>query len=105
MRKPIALGVPLAAAAMALSACTAEAGRTISADSIADAAADALEEQIGTRPDVDCGDDAVIPSEGKEVDCVLTDPETGDEYDTTVTFAGEDGGEWNFDVQVASEPR
>jgi hypothetical protein len=96
--------LPLALAAFGLAACSAEAGPTVSGEDLADAAADALEEQIGQRPEVDCGDDSIIVSQDKEVECLLTDPSTGSEFDTTVTFTGVDGQEWDIDVQVASEP-
>jgi hypothetical protein len=96
--------LPIALAALGLAACSAEAGPTVSGEDLADAAADALEAQIGQRPEVDCGDDSIIVSQDKEVDCLLHDPSTGSEFDTTVTFTGVDGQDWDIDVQVASEP-
>ncbi|WP_051703934.1 DUF4333 domain-containing protein [Glycomyces sp. NRRL B-16210] len=101
IRKLAAL--PLAIAVIGLSACTFEAGQTVSGEKLAEAAEDALEGEIGSRPDVDCGDDSIIVSQDKEVDCLLTDPATGLEYDTTVTFTGVDGDEWSIQVDVASE--
>lgn len=95
--------LPLAFAALGLAACTVEAGPTISGERLAEAAADALEGEIGTRPEVDCGSDSIIVTQDKEVDCVLTDPATGLEYDTTVTFTGVDGDDWNIQVDVADE--
>jgi hypothetical protein len=92
--------LPIALAALGLAACSAEAGPTVSGEDLADA----LEEQIGQRPEVDCGDDSIIVSQDKEVDCLLHDPSTGSEFDTTVTFTGVDGQDWDIDVQVASEP-
>ncbi|MCH7231880.1 DUF4333 domain-containing protein [Glycomyces sp. L485] len=99
IRKLAAL--PLAVGALALSACSVEAGPTISGEDLAEAAADALEPQIGARADVDCGDDSIIVSQDKEVDCVTTDPATGEELDTTVTFTGVEGDDWNIQVEVA----
>lgn len=92
--------VPLLFAAVALSACTFEAGATVSGDRLADAAADALEGEIGERPEVDCGDDDVIASDGKEVDCTMTDPASGEEYDAVVTFTGVEDDQWNIEVSV-----
>ncbi|HEU5126815.1 MAG TPA: DUF4333 domain-containing protein [Glycomyces sp.] len=92
--------VPLLFAAAALSACTVEAGATVSGDRLADAAADALEGEIGARPEVDCGDDDVIASDGKEVDCTMTDPASGEEYDAVVTFTGVEDDQWNIEVSV-----
>ncbi|MFC3493706.1 hypothetical protein [Glycomyces rhizosphaerae] len=92
----------LAALAFALAACSFEA--TVTGEEVADAAADALEEQVGDQPEIDCGDDSVTVAEGKEVDSVLTDPATGTEYDATVTITEADGAEWKADVQVADAP-
>jgi hypothetical protein len=94
--------LPLAftAAALALSACSFEAGPTVSGEKLAEAAADALEGEIGSRPEVDCGDEDIIAEEDKEVDCTVTDPATGDEYDATVAFTGVDGDKWNIEVSV-----
>ena len=90
---------------LVLGACsvTASANRTVGAEQIAEEAEGALEEQIGQRPDIDCGDDQVDLVDGEVVDCELTDPTTGDEYDTTVTLSDVDGTNFNIDVQVAQE--
>ncbi|GAA1659472.1 hypothetical protein GCM10009830_00540 [Glycomyces endophyticus] len=101
--RPLAL-VPAALTLLGLAACTF-GGATVTAADVADAAEDALEGEIGSRPEIDCGDDdAIAVEEGADVDCVLTDPATGSEFDATVTFTGVDGDEWHADVQVASEP-
>ncbi|MFI6574154.1 DUF4333 domain-containing protein [Nocardiopsis sp. NPDC050513] len=103
--RPLRLALPLTCAALALSACSFQAGLTVSGEALAEAAADALEQQTGERPDVACPDDSVIATEGQEVDCVVTDPGTGEEYDAAVTFTGVEGDQWNIGVEVASEPR
>ncbi len=91
---------------LVLGACsvTASANRTVGAEQIADQAEGALEEQIGQRPEIDCGDDQVDLVDGEVVDCELTDPASGDEYDTTVTLSDVDGTEYHIDVQVADQP-
>ncbi|GAB2482239.1 DUF4333 domain-containing protein [Nocardiopsis aegyptia] len=99
---PLRRALPLTFAAFALSACSFEAGPTVAGEALAQAAADALEQETGERPDVDCGDDSIIAIAAKEVDCVVTDPGTGDEYDAVVTFTGVEGDQWNVDVEVAS---
>ncbi|TQL77044.1 uncharacterized protein DUF4333 [Stackebrandtia endophytica] len=105
-RRLVALPLGIAAlATMALSACSAEAGFTVTGDELADNAAGALEEQIGQRPELDCGSEDIILTEGKEVPCTLTDPTTGSEYDTTVTITKVDGTEYEIQVQVADEPK
>jgi Domain of unknown function (DUF4333) len=91
---------------LVLGACsvTASANRTVGAEQIADEAEGALEEQVGQRPDIDCGDDQVDLVDGEVVDCELTDPGTGSEYDTTVTLSNVDGTNFDIDVQVADQP-
>jgi hypothetical protein len=102
-RKLVAL--PFVLALLGLAACTAEAGPTVAGGELADLAADALEKQTGSRPDLDCGDDhSIIVSEGKEVDCVATSTETGAEYDATITFTSVEGSDYEISVEVASEP-
>jgi len=96
--------LPFALALLGLAACTAEAGPTVSGAELADLAADALEKETGSRPGLDCGDDSIIVTQDKEVDCVATSTETGDEYDATVTFTDVDGTDYKISVQVASEP-
>lgn len=96
--------LPFALALLGLAACTAEAGPTVSGGELADLAADALEKQTGSRPDLDCGDDSITVSEGKEVDCVATSTETGAEYDATITFTSVEGGDYEISVDIASEP-
>ena len=96
--------LPFALALLGLAACTAEAGPMVSGEELADLAADALEKETGSRPDIECGDDSIIVSEGKEVDCVAVSTESGAEYDATVTFTSVDGTEYAISVEVASEP-
>ncbi|WP_177154719.1 DUF4333 domain-containing protein [Glycomyces harbinensis] len=96
--------LPLAFAVIGLSACSFGSEPTVSGADLSEAAADALEGEIGERPEVDCGDEAIEVAEGKEVECLVTVASTGSEFDATVTFNGVNGDEWDFDVQVASEP-
>lgn len=97
--RPLRLALPLTFTFFALSACSLFS-QTISGDDLAEAAADALETEIGVRPDVDCGDEDITPEEGKEVDCTVADPDDGQELDAVVTFTGVDGDQWNIEVEV-----
>lgn len=90
---------------LALSACSFSASLTVPASRVADAAENALEQQIGSRPDIDCGDDDVKLIDGTVVDCELTDPATGSVFDTTVTISNVDATKYSVDVQVADEPQ
>lgn len=97
---PVALAL-----ALALSGCTFTANLTVSADEVANTAENALEAQVGSRPDIDCGADDVALVNGTVVDCVLTDPATSAEYDAVVTISEVDGTKYRVDVTVADSPR
>ncbi|MCC3763315.1 hypothetical protein K3N28_09550 [Glycomyces sp. TRM65418] len=92
MRSIPLVALPLTLAALTLAACDSEATAI-------------GEEEAGQRPDIDCGDDEATIEEGREVDCVPTDPNTGTQYDTTVAITGFDGDQWNFGIEVAPEPK
>jgi hypothetical protein len=100
MRNRELIAAPAALALLALAACTFEAGPTIAGADLAAAAADVIEEQTGARFDVDCGDDRIIVTQDKEVECVTHDPTTGLDLDTTVTFTVVDGDDWRIRVEV-----
>ncbi|PWD50762.1 hypothetical protein C8046_09005 [Serinibacter arcticus] len=102
--KRTALASAAAVAALLLTACSASANLTVSPEKIAEEAEGALEAQIGSRPDIDCGEENVDLVDGTVVDCLLTDPETMSQFDTTVTLSEVDGTNFKIDVQVASEP-
>lgn len=96
----------LLVAVFALAGCNATVERTVSADTVAEAAADTLEGEVGQRPEMDCGDEAITYADGTEVECVLTDPSTGTEFDATVTLESVEGSEeLGTSVQVADAPR
>lgn len=94
----------LALSALALAACSASANLTIPASSVAEEAERILEEQIGSRPEIDCGDESVDLVDGTEVDCLLTDPVSGSEFDMTATLSDVDGTKYTLNVQVADAP-
>lgn len=104
--KRTALTLSAAGAALLLSACTfsGSANLTVPAETIAEEAEGALEAQIGSRPDIDCGDESVALVDGTVVDCLLTDPVTTSQFDTTVTLSEVDGTDFKINVQVAPEP-
>ena len=76
----------------------------LGADKVADGAEDALEEQVGVRPDVTCPDDleATVGAKGR---CTLTAPGDDAEYGLTVTVTKVDGDDAAFDVAVDDAPR
>ncbi|MPV37641.1 DUF4333 domain-containing protein [Georgenia subflava] len=105
-RRPGALLVLTGAAVLLLTACGAQQVEPIPADLVAERIADALEEEVGQRPVIECSEE--LPAEvGAEVVCDLTtqvDPETIYPVTATVTAVDTDTGEVDFDVVVADAP-
>jgi hypothetical protein len=89
----------------ALAGCTASANRTVSSSKFATSVADALEEQVGTRPDVDCGDDAIDVVDGEEVHCDVNTPGYDVVYDSVSVVNTDDGENYTVSVTVDSEPK
>ena len=77
---------------------------TLTAEAVADGAADALEDEVGTRPEISCPDD-LDAKVGAETRCTLTAPGDPTEYGVTVTVTSVDGDDARFDVQVDNEPQ
>jgi hypothetical protein len=91
----------LLALVLALSGCASS--RSLSADEVASAAADALEEEVGNRPDIAC-EEGLPGEEGASTRCVLTaveDPPV--EYGVTVRVTAV-GDELSLAVEVDDEP-
>ena len=93
----------LAVPVLALGVTGCGAG-TLQASTIEDGAADALEKQVGIRPEVTCPDD-VAAEEGASTRCTLTAPGDSTEYGVTVTVTSVDGDDAQFDVQVDGKPQ
>lgn len=97
---------PLVALAIAggalLSSCTSTY-LLVSADQVATAAENALEAQVGSRPDMDCGTDDVTLVNNTKVDCILTDPATGEKFEAPVTISGVEGTDYQVNVSVSDE--
>lgn len=91
------------------SASTApSAGPVVKADpaSIEKSAADALEKQVGIRPDLDCGTEKVDVKLGGTLLCALTAGKDPAVYDVTITFTEVNkDGTFKFNYQVADVPR
>jgi len=98
-----ALALAIGAIAV-LAGCTTTVEYTAELADIANTAENALEEQVGARPDIDCGSGTIDLVKGTVVDCVLTDPATGDQYESPVTIQSVEGAEYTIGIQVADEP-
>lgn len=105
--RPLAL-VPATLTLALLSGCTFSVGTPtaprIEPDHVATTAADALEEQTGVRPDIDCGEDEILLEKGRSVTCLLVDPVGGLEYDVVITFTDVRQDGYDIDVAVAEVP-
>ena len=99
MRRRLLLAAPLLA--VGLAGCGG-AG-TLEASTIEEGAEDALEQQVGTRPDISCPED--IPAEvGAETECTLTAGDDPAEYPVSVRVSSVEGDTANFDVEVGEAP-
>jgi hypothetical protein len=87
--------------ALGLAACGTA---TLSAEEVATGAEDALEQQVGTRPDITCPED-VEAEVGKQTRCTLTAEGLDGEYGVTVKITKVEDDTANFDVQVDSQPQ
>jgi hypothetical protein len=81
-----------------------DAPTTVGSAKVADTVETILEEEVGRRPDVDCGVEDFALENGESRTCVLTDPETGLEYEASVVLADVDGSDFRVDVEVADQP-
>lgn len=103
-RIPVLAGL-VAAGALLLSGCVFSPGAinapTVPSDDLARAAEDALEEQVGARPEIDCGDEPIHLVVDSQVTCLLVDPVAGLEFDTVITFTAVTGADYEFDIAVA----
>jgi hypothetical protein len=101
--------IPVAALAVTLLAgCTFSVGvnnaPTVPAEDIEILAADKLEEQVGVRPTIDCGEDDIPVEADTSITCLLVDPVAGLEFDTVITFTEVDGPNYSFDIEVSDVP-
>ena len=89
---------------LVLSACTFSGTRTAPAPHVASSAEDVLEERTGVRPEIDCGTQQVKLVGGTLVDCILTEPASGDRYKAPVLISDVDGSDFSVKVNVAEDP-
>ncbi len=96
------LGLLAAIPVLALGPAACGAG-SLTADDVAEGAEDALEDQVGARPDISCPED-LEAKVGAETRCTLTAGGDPEEYGVTVIVTSVEGDTANFDVQVDTEP-
>jgi hypothetical protein len=76
---------------------------TLSADEVATTAEDALEQEVGTRPDITCPEE-LAKEEGATTRCTLTGGDDPVEYGVTVTVTSTTDGDTRIGVEVDDEP-
>jgi hypothetical protein len=94
----------LALVAFLLGGIAACGTSTLSADEVATKAEDALEEQIGVRPDISCPED-VEAEVGAETRCTLTGGDDPTEYGVSIKVTEVEGDNAKFDIQVDEKPQ
>jgi hypothetical protein len=97
--RPLRLLAAVPLLALAVAACSS----LLDADEVADGAEEALEETVGSRPDITCPED-LEATVGAETRCVLTAGDDPTEYGVTVTVTSMENGTAKFDVVVDEEP-
>jgi hypothetical protein len=90
--------VPLLA--VGLAACSS----SLAADDVAEGAEDALEPEVGARPDVSCPDD-LEAEVGAQTRCTVRLGDDPQEYGVTVTVTSVEDETAHFDVEVDKEPQ
>ena len=77
---------------------------TVSAHDVATAAEQALEQQVGSRPDITCPHD-LEAKVGASTRCTLTADGLDGTYGVTVRVRSVQGGKATFDVRVDEQPQ
>ncbi|MEU6249478.1 hypothetical protein [Glycomyces sp. NPDC047010] len=77
----------------------------IEASRLAAASEDALEAQLGYRPEIDCGEVNIMIYVDRQTYCSLIDTADGAEYQVTITVTSIEGQEFNFDIAVDDVPQ
>lgn len=105
VRRTALIGASVAALAVVLTGCTVSANRTTTPEGLERVVADSLEESVGQRPEVDCGDDTVDLRDGNVVHCDVNTQGYDTKYDATVEIEDVSGSKYSVSVQVADTPK
>lgn len=89
----------MAGATLTLTAC---GSGSLSAEEVATTAEDALEQEVGARPDISCPE-GLATEEGSTTRCTLTAGDDSTEYGVTITVTSTDG-DTRLGVTVDDEP-
>ena len=103
-RLALLVAVPLLLPGLAACSVSIFGGNVLEADTVATEAEDALEEQVGARPDISCPDD-LEAEVGAETRCTLTAGGEPEEYGVTITVTAVEGDDAEFDIVVDEAPQ
>jgi hypothetical protein len=95
-----------AALVVGLAGCSVSASATVPAKKIASTAAHALQNEanLSSLPKTECGKAGITLAVGKKIDCTVTDPSNGDNYNAVVTITKITGLKYSISVKVAKTP-
>lgn len=91
--------------APALAGCTVTTSLTVDSSNVENAAARALEKQVGSKPTIDCGSKQIDLVDGTTVHCTVGAPGDSTEYDSVVTISDVHGTKYHVEIEVASTPK
>jgi hypothetical protein len=94
----------LVAVPLVLTALAGCGSGDLPAADVATKAEDALEKQVGVRPDIRCPED-LAPEVGATTRCTFTAGDDPTEYDVRVTVTSVDEDAVRFDVELDDQPR
>jgi len=86
-----------------LAGLTACGAGNLAAEDVATKAEDALEEQVGVRPEISCPED-LTPDVGASIRCTFTAGDDPTEHGVQVTVTSVDDDAVRFDVEVEDSP-
>ena len=95
--------LPLLVAVVLLGLGLAACSMTLARAEVATKAEEALEAEVGSRPEISCPED-LEAKVGAETRCILTAVDDPTEYGVTITVTAVDGSDAEFDIAVDDEP-
>lgn len=87
----------LLAAAPVLALGLAGCSSSLPEEELETQAADLLEAELGVRPDVACDED-LEAEVGASIDCIASDPDSGEELPITITVTSVEGDTAEFEI-------
>ena len=106
------LAVGAITASLAIAGCSSALGgvthasddptsTTVASAKVAETVADAVEERVGWRPEVDCGAEDFALHVGDSHTCTITDPDSGLQWETAVELTNIDGSRFKVRLDIS----